>query len=188
VTFDNWTASQVIDAAAHAVESDPVGFHAALDDIPAAIYVADTEGTVTYYNEACVSAVGRLPSVGVDRWCVSWRLYTPQGDFLPHDRCPMAVAIKEGRQVRGVEIVAERPDGTRGRFIPNTTPRFDSEGRLSGAVNLLVDISDQPDADFLETRADQCRRLAVEVDDPYASEMLALMAAKYSAQARKGED
>jgi two-component sensor histidine kinase len=53
----------------------------------------------------------------------------------------MAVALKEGRAVRGVEAVAERPDGTRVPFIPFPTPFFDSTGNLAGAVNMLVDVS-----------------------------------------------
>lgn len=188
MTFNDQTASHLADAAARAVEGDPGGFHAVLNDIPAAIYVADIDGTVTYFNDACIEAVGRQPQVGIDKWCVSWKLYTTDGDELPHDRCPMAVAIKEGREVRGIEIVAERPDGSRARLVPYPTPFFDREGGLSGAVNLLVDVSEQHKAAFFETRADQCRLLATAVDDPHASEMLALMAAKYSQQSRKSED
>jgi len=187
LAFNATTASFLADAAARAVESSPEAFEEVLSDIPAAIYVTDNEGTVTYFNEACIEAVGRMPQPGVDRWCVSWKLYTADGEFLPHERCPMAVAIKEGREVRGVEIVAERPDGTRARLVPYPTPLFDRDGALCGAVNLLVDITDQRNADFLADRADQCRQLAAEVDDPHASEMLALMAAKYSEQARKGD-
>jgi PAS domain S-box-containing protein len=188
LTFNARTASYLADAAARAVESSPESFEDVLNDIPAAIYVTDNEGTVTYFNEACVEAVGRMPQPGIDRWCVSWKLYTPDGNFLPHDRCPMAVAIKEGREVRGVEIVAERPDGTKARLVPYPTPLFDRAGALCGAINLLVDITDQRNPEFLAERADQCRQLATEVDDPHASEMLALMAAKYSEHARKVDD
>jgi PAS domain S-box-containing protein len=188
LTFNARTASYLADAAARAVESSPESFEDVLNDIPAAIYVTDNEGTVTYFNEACVEAVGRMPQPGIDRWCVSWKLYTPDGNFLPHDRCPMAVAIKEGREVRGVEIVAERPDGTKARLVPYPTPLFDRAGALCGAINLLVDITDQRNPEFLAEQADQCRQLATEVDDPHASEMLALMAAKYSEHARKVDD
>lgn len=59
----------------------------------------------------------------------------------------MAVAIRERRPVRGVEAVAERPDGTRIRFIPHPTPVFDDEGQLVGAVNLLLDITDRRNLD-----------------------------------------
>jgi PAS domain S-box-containing protein len=188
LSFTDQTAEQLADVAARTVERDPAGFHAVLNAIPAAIYVADMEGTITYFNQACIEAVGRRPEVGVDKWCVSWKLYTADGEELPHDRCPMAVAIKEGRPVRGVHIVAERPDGSRAQLIPYPTPLFDRDGGLCGAVNLLVDLSERSTPKYFEQRADQCRRLAGSVADTYASEMLALMAAKYSAQARRSED
>jgi PAS domain-containing protein len=59
----------------------------------------------------------------------------------------MAVALKEGRAVRGAEAVAERPDGTRVPFIPFPTPLRDSFGRITGAINMLVDISERRQAE-----------------------------------------
>lgn len=55
----------------------------------------------------------------------------------------MALAVKEKRPIRGMEAVAERPDGARVPFIPYPTPLFDSDGVLIGAVNMLVDITDR---------------------------------------------
>jgi PAS domain-containing protein len=86
-----------------------------LQALPAAIYTTDPDGRITFYNEAAVELSGRRPEVGTDQWCVSWRLYEPDGTPMPHDRCPMAVALKEGRSVRGAEAVLERPDGTGSR-------------------------------------------------------------------------
>jgi PAS domain S-box-containing protein len=57
----------------------------------------------------------------------------------------MALAIKEGRPNRGMEAVAERPDGIKIPFIPYPTP--DSSGTLVGAVNMLVDITDRKRAE-----------------------------------------
>jgi two-component sensor histidine kinase len=59
----------------------------------------------------------------------------------------MAVALKENRAVRGMEAVAERPDGTRVPFIPYPTPLHDQAGRMVGAVNMLVDITDHKRAE-----------------------------------------
>jgi PAS domain S-box-containing protein len=59
----------------------------------------------------------------------------------------MAVSLKEGRAVRGVEAIAERPDGTRVWFAPFPTPLFDSGGRLIGGINMLVDITDRKRAE-----------------------------------------
>ena len=61
---------------------------------------------------------------------------------MPLDQCPMAMAIKEDRPVRGVEIIVERPDGSRGYVLPYPTPLHDDAGNLTGAVNVLVDITE----------------------------------------------
>jgi PAS domain S-box-containing protein len=118
-------------------------FRAVLDGLPAAIYTTDAAGRVTYFNQAAADLAGRQPELGRDEWCVTWRLYRPDGTRLPHDQCPMAVALKENRPVRGVEAILERPDGTRIPFIPYPTPLRDAAGALVGAVNMLVDISER---------------------------------------------
>jgi PAS domain S-box-containing protein len=118
-----------------------------LESLPAAVYTTDAEGRITYYNQAAVDMSGRTPQLGSDKWCVTWRLYTPDGAPLPHDECPMAIALKENRPIRNVEAMAERPDGTLVPFIPFPTPLRDRLGRVSGAVNMLIDISERKQAE-----------------------------------------
>ena len=115
--------------------------------IPAAIYTTDVDGKITYFNEAAVALAGRTPEIGSDEWCVTWKLYWPDGTPLPHDECPMAIALKEGRPIRNAEAVAERPDGTRVPFIPYPTPLRDANGKIIGAINMLVDISERKEAE-----------------------------------------
>jgi PAS domain S-box-containing protein len=119
-----------------------------IEALPAAIYTTDLDGNVTYFNETAVEVAGRQPELGTDKWCVSWRLYHPDGTPMPHEECPMAVALRERRPVRGVEIVVERPDGSRIPVIPYPTPLFDESGELIGAVNMLVDISERKQAEM----------------------------------------
>ncbi|WP_372441290.1 PAS domain-containing protein [Microvirga arvi] len=107
--------------------------------LPFAVYTTDATGRITFYNEAAVALWGRRPVLGRDRWCGSWRIYTLNGAPLPHDHCPMAVAIHEDRRIRDVTAVAERPDGTRVHFRPFPTPLHDANGNLVGAVNVLID-------------------------------------------------
>jgi PAS domain S-box-containing protein len=121
-------------------------FHQLLQALPAALYTTDAEGRITFFNEAAVDFAGRRPALG-ELWCVTWRLYNGDGSRLPHEECPMAVALKENRAVRGAEAIAERPDGTRRWFTPYPTPLRDSAGRLTGAINMLVDITDRKDAE-----------------------------------------
>lgn len=155
----------------------------ALDELAAAIYVTDADGVITYFNRACIDFTGRRPEVAKDRWCVTWRLYTNAGDFLPHDECPMAVAINTQRPIRGVTAVAERPDGTRVNFRPYPTPIFDRDGRFAGAVNLLEDVTDEVRASDFQVQARRCRRLANGVADDFAADSLNRMADEYEAKA-----
>jgi PAS domain S-box-containing protein len=155
----------------------------ALDELPAAIYVTDADGVITYFNPACIDFTGRRPEVGADRWCVTWRLHTNAGEFLPHDECPMAVAINTQRPIRGVTAVAERPDGTRVNFRPYPTPIFDKDGKFAGAVNLLEDVTDEVRAEDFRAQARRCRRLANAVADDVAADTLSRMAEEYEAKA-----
>jgi PAS domain S-box-containing protein len=118
-----------------------------LDALPAAVYTTDRAGKITYYNHAAAELAGREPEIGKDEWCVTFRLFTPDGKELPHSECPMAVALKENRPVRGVEALAQRPDGTLVPFLPFPTPVHDENGELVGAVNMLVDISERKQAE-----------------------------------------
>jgi PAS domain S-box-containing protein len=114
-----------------------------LEALPVAVYMTDAQGRITFFNQAAADLWGHRPEVGSDQWCGSWRLYWPDGRPLPHDQCPMALTLKEGRPARGIEAVAERPDGTRVNFLPYPTPLWDASGRLIGAINLLVDITER---------------------------------------------
>ena len=116
--------------------------------LPAAVYATNAAGHITFYNEAAAELWGCRPELGKSEFCGSWKLYWPDGTPMPHGQCPMAVALQEGREVRGVEAVAERPDGSFVHFIPYPTPLYDASGALVGAVNMLIDISDRKRADL----------------------------------------
>jgi len=122
-------------------------FRALLDALPAAVYTTDAAGRITYYNEAAAEFWGQRPRLGSSEWCGSWKLFWPDGTPMAHAECPMAIALKEDRAVRDMEAIAERPDGTRVPFVPYPTPLHDEAGRLTGAVNMLVDISERKRAE-----------------------------------------
>jgi PAS domain S-box-containing protein len=122
-------------------------FRELLDALPAAVYTTDAAGRITYYNEAAAELWGHRPTLGTSEWCGSWKLYWQDGTPLAHADCPMAIALKEDRCVRGMEAAAERPDGTRVPFIPYPTPIHDESGKLIGAVNMLVDITERKRAE-----------------------------------------
>lgn len=174
---------EALSRAAQAAMSGAEALVAALNGLPAPLYVTDADGFVTYFNPACIGFSGRTPTAGKDRWCVTWKLYTDTGEFLPHDECPMAVALKERRSVRGVTAVAERPDGTRVSFVPFPMPILDADGRLVGAVNMLIDITELRQVPDLRRQADRARRLSREVSDRTIARNLIGMADELEAKA-----
>ena len=133
-----------------AARRDAGGEHAADDDryrefleaLGVAVYTTDADGKITFFNEAAAELWGRRPELG-EEWCGSFRLFWSDGSPLAHGDCPMAIALKEGRAVRGFTAIAERPDGSRVDFQPYPTPLYDREGRLVGAVNVLVDVTER---------------------------------------------
>ena len=165
---------QILEDALTALAAGADG-RAMLDQLPYPIYTADRDGLVTYWNRACVEFAGREPQLGKDRWCVTWQLYTMEGASLAHEECPMASAIREKRAIRDAIAIAERPDGTRVAFRPYPTPLFDPAGELVGAVNMLVDVSEEQCA-ALSEQAECCRRLAGATYDRRTNRMLGDMA------------
>ena len=137
-----------------------------LNCLPLAIYTTDAQGRITFFNDAAANFAGRQPAIG-EMWCVTWRLFWPNGAPLPHDQCPMAIALRERRPVRGMEALAERPDGSRVPFMPYPTPLFDENGELIGAINALVDLTDQKHA---QAQFAQAQAVAAQVQHPHTAE------------------
>lgn len=164
----------LLDTALDALSTAPE-WRVVLDDLPVPIYTTDAKGRVTYWNRACVDFAGREPQLGRDRWCVTWQLYTTGGDPMRHADCPMAQAIKEQRPIRNAVAIAKRPDGSRVAFRAYPTPLFEADGRLKGAVNMLLDVSAEQ-TKALHAQAEHCRRLADSTFDPTTSRVLEDMA------------
>ena len=59
-----------------------------LEALPAAVYLTDAAGLLTYYNRAAADFWGWWPDLGRARWCGSWLLFCLDGTPLPHDQCP----------------------------------------------------------------------------------------------------
>ena len=169
-------AENLVQIAVRALDGRSDGDPSPLDDMPVAIYATDREGVITWYNKACIDFAGRTPVTHRDRWCVSWKLLSDDGGPMPHDRCPMAVAVRQRCWVRGLTGVAEGPDGRRVAFRAYPTPLFDDEGEFIGAVNVLEDITVVRDQ--LLARARRCRRLARGINDSEAAAALEHMAAE----------
>ncbi|MES2120957.1 MAG: PAS domain-containing protein [Pseudomonadota bacterium] len=176
---------QFLEVALEAIGSQP-DWRDTLNRLPVPVYTTDDRGKVTFWNDACVNFAGREPELGRDRWCVTWQLYTTAGDPLRHEDCPMAQALAQRRPVRDAIAIAERPDGSRVAFRPYPTPLFNDDGSLSGAINMLIDVTDEQ-SDALHEQAERCRRLAGALYTRESSIVLEQMAVRYERTASELE-
>ena len=126
-----------------------------LEILPVGAYTCDSEGLITYYNRPAEELWGRAPKLldPADRWCGSFKLYhASDGTPMAHEESWMAEAIRTGEPYNGCEIIIEREDGTRMIALAHANPLRDAEGRVTGAVNVLVDISSRQFADEAQSR------------------------------------
>ncbi len=133
-----------------------------LDALPAGIYATDAEGRITYFNKAAAELAGAPPVLGTAKWSILKQLYDCDGNPLAADEFPIAKALKSHEPVRGQDVLAERPDGVRVPLLPFPTPLFDASGKLSGAVDMLVDITDRKRAEEALRHNEERLRLATQ--------------------------
>ncbi|MDY6984284.1 MAG: ATP-binding protein, partial [Pseudomonadota bacterium] len=141
LTFQRY--HEQLSSAHQALRESEARFREIIDALPTAIYSTDAQGRLTHFNPACVEFSGRMPELGTDKWCITWKLFDADGRPMAHDTCPMAIALKEGRSLRGIEAIAERPDGTRIWFTPYPTLLRNTAGEIVGGINMLVDITER---------------------------------------------
>jgi PAS domain S-box-containing protein len=133
-----------------------------IQSLPSAVYTTDAEGRVLLFNRAAVELWGRIPEPGKDVWCGSWKIFRTSGDLLPLELCPMAITLKTGESITKADIIIERPDGVRRRVSANPRPLFDLKGKLTGAVNMLVDITEQKDRELQVAASEERLRIAIQ--------------------------
>ena len=119
-------------------------FRGLLDNLPVGAYTCDAEGLITYFNQRAAEFWGREPKLNdpADRFCGSSKMFSADGTPMPHAECWMALALRDGKGYNGRECTVERPDGSRWVALVYANPLYDMAGRPSGAMNVLLDITD----------------------------------------------
>jgi PAS domain S-box-containing protein len=113
---------------------------------PAAVYSIDTAGVIQEFNRHAAELWGREPALGDtdERFCGSYKLFRPDGSFMPHAQCPMAqVVTGKVAEVRNGEVIIERPDGSRITVIVNIRQLKGPNGEITGAINCFYDITER---------------------------------------------
>lgn len=125
-----------------------------LNHLPAATYACDAEGLITYFNPKAVELWGREPKLNdpAERFCGSIRLYSPDGTPLEHVHSWMALALRNERSYNAKEFAVERPDGSRVTVLGYVNPIRDEDGRLTGAVNTMVEVDERKESEAAAAR------------------------------------
>ena len=144
ITFTDITQKRASEAGQRHSEQHLRELMAAL---PGAVYTTDARGRITFCNPAAIKFWGRTPDAEKDLWGGAVRLYHRDGAPLSLDQSPMAIAVRENRAIHGAEIIAERADGKRVPYLSYPTPLHDADGNVTGAVNMLIDISERKQAE-----------------------------------------
>jgi len=117
---------------------------------PVAVYSCDASGVIRDYNNRAAELWGRKPEPGDtdERFCGSFKLYRPDGSFMPHEQCPMGdVLTGKVPGVHDAEVHIERPDGSRIIVIVNIAPLKDNRGKITGAINCFYDVTERKQAE-----------------------------------------
>jgi signal transduction histidine kinase len=125
-------------------------YRALFDLSPVAVYSCDASGVIQKFNQNAAELWGRQPEVGDtdEHFCGSFKMFRPDGTFLPHDLCPMAeVVTGKLAEVRDAEVFIERPDGSRVTVLVNIRPVKNHVGEVTGAINCFYDITERKDAE-----------------------------------------
>ena len=116
---------------------------------PVAVYSCDASGVIKEFNNRAVELWGRTPALRDtdERFCGSFKLFRPDGSFMPHEQCPMAEVVSgKISEARDAEVLIARPDGTRVTVIVNIRP-LKQHGEIIGAINCFYDISQRKQAE-----------------------------------------
>ena len=118
-----------------------VDFPEYFENSPFGFYICDSRGLLTYYNKAAAELWGRKPVPGTEHWSGAWKLYYPDGTPMPAEESPMAVLPE--KEVKGFEILVERPDGSFRMLMVFPRLHRDAQNNLETCHFTLFDVSEQ---------------------------------------------
>lgn len=138
------------------------------DLLPTAIYVCNMEGYVVYFNKAAAEVWGSSPALNVDKWGYVKEIRNLDNRILDFEEGPMALAVKKQIESKNFELIFIRKDDKQLHVISNTKVVKNKKGEQIGALNMLVDITQQVANENtygrLKAIADTCTDAIVSVD------------------------
>jgi PAS domain S-box-containing protein len=118
-----------------------------LESLVEGVLCLDASGAFVSANRAAAEILGLTGSDQSGSEIASrLRVVRPDGTPLPEEELPAMIALRTGRELRGVVVGLRAPEGLKWISV-NARPLRDGEGRISGAVASFFDITEQQRAE-----------------------------------------
>ena len=114
-----------------------------LDILPVATFVCDARGAILQYNRRAVEIWGEEPRPGQRHEDFTRGARYCEIDGTPLQRSMLAEVLASGTPLRDAELQVVRMDGRRVFVSVNIDPLHDAQGKLVGAVNCFLDITER---------------------------------------------
>lgn len=110
--------------------------------LPVAVFTCDAEGKIMLYNSKAIDLWGKEPKVSQDVWYQFWKIYKINGTALTENETALSKILRGVTAKVSEDLLLENINGKRRiiKFYPQAI--FDNGGKIIGAVNMLIDITE----------------------------------------------
>ncbi|RVU00372.1 PAS domain S-box protein [Mucilaginibacter limnophilus] len=134
-----------------------------------AICLCDSYGRITYFNQQARQYFTKDPATGTDVWYDLLKISPiPGGDVIDLNHL-LVTALESGEPIEGLELTLQLSDSSLREVSIYVTPFFNADGKLTGASNTIIDITEQKQ---LETRQAMLAAIIESSDDAIISKTL----------------
>jgi len=116
---------------------------ALIETMPVGAVISDAEGVFLLTNTAGREILGDRIVGSVQTAERPYSAYFPDGSPFPIDKTPLAIALKEKRVVRDVEVLIRRTDGGERNLLASAAPILDEAGELLSGISVFQDITER---------------------------------------------
>ena len=130
-----------------AIEAERARLASVLDQMPAGVFIAEApSGRLVLASRQVEAITGRPfnPSIPLEDYSQGpLTAQHPDGRDYTTEELPLTRSLRQGEDVRGEEMLLQRPDGERVTVLVSSAPIRDREGAIVAAVATLVDVTER---------------------------------------------
>jgi signal transduction histidine kinase/CheY-like chemotaxis protein len=138
-------ANEALEKRTQELSAERARWQATVENMLDPVTVCDAEGRATYMNRAYQRLIERpvAQDLAMEAHPDYYELYYPDGTLFPAMELPLQKAARTGEDVRDVELIQRSANGREFTAIFSAAPLRDGEGKVTGAVAVGRDITEQ---------------------------------------------